>query len=397
MDIRELQRLDQLARDGVQKYPMKRRAFQALQQDAGRHFVGIVGPRGVGKTIILKQLAAATPNSFYLAADTLGDEDLFDAARVLVQDYGIRTLLIDEVHFKRDYDEALKKLFDFLDIRVVFTSSVSLSIFESAYDLSRRVRLLTLYPFSFREYVYFMTRDALPQLTLEQIRDKSFDRAVMRYEHMFGDYLRGGVMPFSLEEPDAVAMLRNIVQTIVARDIPSVARLSTDELPAIEKVIAFTAKSSIDGVNFSSLSRNVGITKYKSEQYVELLRRAFVLNPVFPAGTNVTREPKVLMCLPYRLLHSDYETAIGGLREDFFAESIRMAGLSCSYLKSTRGSKTPDFLVGRGEQELIVEVGGKGRGREQFKGIAAKKSLVFSHAGEMRGLRRPLFLAGFLG
>jgi predicted AAA+ superfamily ATPase len=49
----------------------------------------------------------------------------------------------------------LKKVYDFLDVRVMFTSSVALALNQSSYDLSRRTVLRPLNPFSFREYLFF--------------------------------------------------------------------------------------------------------------------------------------------------------------------------------------------------------------------------------------------------
>ena len=102
------------------------------------------------------------------------------------------------------------------------------------------------------------------------------------------------------------------------------------------------------------------------------------------------------MALPYRLLYSDYEQALGGLREDFFVEMLRSLSIDFYYLKSTRGAKTPDYLIPMDGQDIIVEVGGKGKGREQFKGIKAKKKIVFSHSLQTQGIKRPLFLLGMI-
>jgi len=112
-------------------------------------------------------------------------------------------------------------------------------------------------------------------------------------------------MPFSLEEQDIFPLLENIIQKIIRKDIPSVTPLKVNELSDIEKTLKFIGKSSVDGLNYSSISRNVGITKYKAESYIRLLEKAFVLNVVFPAGTNVLKEPKVLMYLPLRLLYQE--------------------------------------------------------------------------------------------
>lgn len=205
-------------------------------------------------------------------------------------------------------------------------------------------------------------------------------------------------MPFALEEPDIMPLLSNVIQKVISFDVPSVTPLRTNELYLMTKCIEFIGRSPVDGINSSSLSRNIGITRYKAREYVDLLEKAFILNIVYPKGANVLIEPKVLMSLPYRLLYSPIGNAIGRLREDFFIEAMRMTGTPVHYLKSTRGAKTPDYLIQRKDKgEIIVEIGGKGKGREQFKGMGKKtKGLILSHSNEIQGIRRPLFLAGFL-
>jgi predicted AAA+ superfamily ATPase len=336
------------------------------------------------------------PRTFYLSVDTLDGEDLFEIAEELGERYRVKCLLLDEVHFQPGYDRCLKKIFDFLKMRVIFTSSVSLSLFDSTVDLSRRATLEYLYPFTYREYLFFRKDLSLPKLTLEDIIRKRWTDGHIRTEYLFDPYLQGGLMPFSLEEPEPLPILKNILEKIIHKDIPSVARLRVDELPGLKKMVQFVGRSPGEGINFSSLSRNIGITKYKAEQYVNLLAKTFVLNPVYPTGTNVLREPKVLMYLPFRLLYREYDKAIGYLREDFFAEMMRMKGLEFDYLKSKRGRKTPDFLVRSQDGDIVVEVGGRGKGREQFKGIKVEKQLILSHPTQIEGIKRPLFLLGFI-
>ena len=50
---------------------------------------------------MLKQIAIETENSFYLSVDTLGENDLFEIAKILTQRYGVKLLLLDEVHFQK--------------------------------------------------------------------------------------------------------------------------------------------------------------------------------------------------------------------------------------------------------------------------------------------------------
>jgi len=408
MNINNLIELDELARKDGRKYKKQRLLYKTIQAEKGKHFNGIIGPRGAGKTILLKQIAQNNDKSFYISLDTLDNQNLFDIAKHLRDYLKVKTLLLDEIHFQKNYAGELKKIYDFLDIKIIFTSSVALALTQSAFDLSRRVKLIPLPVFSFREYIYFKTDNLLPVLTLENIIRKDWHGDHLRWGYLFKEYLCGGLLPFSLEEPNPLPLFSNILEKILERDIPSITSIFVEEIALIRKMFKFIAKSSVDGINYSSIARNIGITKYKAQSYLELLADALVLHIIFPKGANVLREPKVLLSPPYRLLHSEYEYSIGGLREDFFAEMLTSAKIDFHYLKSTRGKKTPDFLVKDENGDIVLEIGGKGKGRSQFKGIKTDRKLIFYHHNEeahtnddslknaIDKIRRPLFLLGFL-
>ena len=396
MNISEILELNEKAKDEGKKFPRTRYLFSEIKSELGKHFIGIVGPRGVGKTVLLKQLATSQPDSFYVSVDTIEGLNLYQLSGILADQYKIKTLLLDEIHFCKTYAKDLKKIYDFINIRIVFTSSVSLSLFESAYDLSRRILLRFLYPFSFREYLFFLKDVEISALTIKDIMDDRWTSDHMRFSHLFDDYLQGRLFPFSLEEPDFLTILQNICSKVIRKDIPMVANLQFGDIEKIEKTLAFIGSSEVDGINFSSISRNLGITKYKAELFVKLLAQAFILNPIYPKGTNVLKEPKVLMFLPFRLLYKDWSQCIGAIREDFFAEMLTMKGYRFHYLKTKRGAKTPDFLVEYGNERIVIEIGGKGKGREQFKGIKVEKKLILSHVSEGGSDKKPLSLLGFI-
>ncbi|MEK6557182.1 MAG: hypothetical protein AABZ14_02660 [Candidatus Margulisiibacteriota bacterium] len=53
------------------------------------------------------------------------------------------------------------------------------------------------------------------------------------------------------------------------------------------------------------------------------------------------------------------------------------------------------YFQTEGASDYVIEIGGKGKGREQFKGIALSKSIILSHSDDTQGIKRPLVLAGY--
>ncbi|MBI5036995.1 ATP-binding protein [Candidatus Micrarchaeota archaeon] len=396
--LSELLELSSRAKEEGTAYAKKRFMYPQVSRHLGeRVFLALVGPRGVGKTIMLKQLHSEADASFYLSLDTEKlEKGLFETAKEL-SDKGVKTLLIDEAHHYPGVDRELKKMHDFLPLGVVLTSSSALSLHESAFDLSRRVRLIHTPPFSFREFVFFEKSENLPPLPFAALlsRDESrkYYGRVIHAERLFDSYLQGRNYAFTIGKTDFIPLFRNILETIINNDLLLAGRASPEEALEMKKMLEFIGKSPAEGISYSAVARNLGITKYKSEKYAALLEDAFVLKRVFAKGSNVNKEPKILLSLPYRLLYKAYDDCVGALREDFFVEAVNGAGYDVNYLKSKRGEKTPDYVCG----SAVFEIGGAGKTPAQFKGFAAKEKIILTHPGALDKLKRPLFFAGMLG
>ena len=81
-----------------------------------------------------------------------------------------------------------------------------------------------------------------------------------------------------------------------------------------------------------------------------------------------------------------------------FALAMAQHGRSFGYVKTTRGSKTPDFVLENDGGTVVLEVGGKGKVRSQFKGLEYDRKIVLSHGEDSRpeaGWRVPLHCLGF--
>ena len=400
MDANHFLDRDALAVRHAGRYPRTRLLFQELQRTPGRPFVALIGPRGTGKTVMLRQLRARTKDALYVSADTLDRGDrLVDLVRLFLDRYRVQAFFVDEISYLRDCAAELKEIYDFLPVRIWFTSSVAVSLYGSAADLSRRVRIMELLPFAFREFLEFASGETLPPLPLVAAFGDEIPAAYLRTSFRFSEYLTGGLYPFMLQAGSALDLFGNIAEKVIHSDLPAHdPNLTGADLANIEQLLKFVGRSPIDGINYTSLARNLAITKYKAAQYVGALERASLLRQAFPAGANVLREPKVFMEPPYRLLYRAYDDCIGALREDFFALAMAQHAMPFRYAKSTRGAKTSDFVVALEGRDHVIEVGGRGKGRSQFKGLTYDRKVVLFDGDDQRhtpGARVPLHCIGF--
>jgi predicted AAA+ superfamily ATPase len=399
--IEELINLDRLSREQAGNYPLKRFLYPHLKYllTGTRQLVGIAGLRGTGKTILLRQLAIDLDQTFYLSADTLpSGTDLFDLSLQLSESFGIKFLMIDEIHALKEWQGQLKKIFDFQGMRIVFTSSSSLELSEGKYDLSRRLTLQHLPLFSFREYLLFSKKTDMPVMTLEEIISdhKKLYQKVYSFEPDFRTYSGTGALPACLDSPLS-SIIVSTVDKVIQKDMLTVGKLSQEDMHSIRAVLLFLARAGIEGCSYSSISRNTGITKYKARQYTGMMEAASLLRIVLPYGANVLPEPKIMLVPTLRsnlAQGSDEDRLIGAIREEFFIHHISGANLTVNYLKSLRGQKLPDYVLFFQNRKLIIEIGGAGKSVSQFKGIDTKEKLVLTQPGSKSGV--PLILFGFL-
>jgi len=393
----EILELNSNAKEEGKNYSKKRFAYNQIKRHLEeRIFIALIGPRGVGKTIILKQILSETDSSFYISLDTQRLENsIFETAKEL-SEKGIKLLLLDEVHTYPNFEKDLKKTHDFLGINIIFTSSSAISLQESSYDLSRRVRIIKIPPFSLRELALFENNEEIKAIKLEEIENvktaKEIYGKTIHLEKLFERYLQGKNYPFTLGKTDFLPLFSSILDTIIQKDLLLTGRATPEETIEIEKMLKFIGTSRAEDINHTSLAKNLGITKYKIEKYCKLLEKAFVLKQIYPRGTNVLKEPKILLSLPYRLLYKKYEDCIGALREDFFTDELANQGIEFFYLKSKRGEKVPDYLV----NETVFEIGGASKGTSQFKGITAENKIILTQPGQLTNEKRPLYLIGLI-
>ena len=392
-----MEELSARAREEGKRYSEKRFVYsQIAKYSQERVFLALIGPRGAGKSVLLRQLHQDSPESFYISLDSQRPSSLFGIAKELAS-RNTHLLLLDEIHAFPDYGIELKKIYDFLpDLRVVFTSSSAISMHDATYDLSRRVRPLPVRPFSFREFLFFERSQKIPLLTWNDLLDanrcRTYYGKVLEAESLLKLYLTGRNYPFTIGQSDPLRLFEGMQKTVMEKDLVLTSKLTLAESYEANKMMAFIGRSPAEDISYTNIAKNIGISPHKVQKYVGLLEKAGLLNVVLPKGTNLSKEPKILMTPPYRLLYKPYEDCIGALREDFFVDAALRLKTELGYLKGVRGDKTPDYVL----NGVVCEIGGRNKGRRQFKGFAAKRKIIFTQPGTLDDIRRPLFFAGMM-
>ncbi len=389
---------NETAKKQAEGFPRKRFGFAEIFSP-GKAFVGITGLRGVGKSTLLKQRLGQSKESFYVSLDRHAPGiDLLGLADALNKRYGVRELLLDEINYCANWQQGLKSIYDLLGIRVFFTSSVAIEVAKAKADLSRRTVLKNMHPFSFREFLSFSRNENLEKMGIGDIDDTEKMRMVGRFDFLFGEYVSGSLVPAFLEEKNP-AIFANILDRIIERDLVVSLQFDGRDVMNTKTMLDYIAMAGIDDVSYSSISRNVGITKYKAMEYVDALEKAFVLNPVKPFGSNILKEPKILLAPPFRaalLKGKNAPEITGAQREEFFVEAMRMNGIGLHYLKGRRGEKKPDYLATINGEKYVFEIGGPNKSFEQLKASKAKRTYVLSQPANVTATHRPLIFAGFI-
>ena len=368
-------------KDLGKQYTFKRFLFKELIEDADASYItGISGLRGAGKTVLLLQLLNKLKDSVYISLDTLEPGlNLFELVQIFVEEYKIKFLLLDEVHYLKNWSKALKMIYDILQVKVYFTSSVSLNILSSREDLARRVVVRKLPVLSYREYLRLFENITIPVIDLleflddvksqEFLEQKLTGITYLELESLFSKYLKTPLPLFV--KKSTVQTVENILEKIITHDLLSIHKLSLEDRVHIYETLKFLANMESPDISVSELAKNLGVTRYKMKVYLDLLERAFVVHTIMPYGKNVLQEPKVLLNLPFRyyLTTLPEDKYMGSFKEDFFVTMLKAAGAKLFYLKNKKGRKTPDYLVELSGKKYIIEIGRRTKGFRQFKGI----------------------------
>ena len=359
--------------------------------DWSLRMIGLVGPRGVGKsTLVMQHIKRSGQKALYTSADRcyFARHTLTQVASDWVKEGGTH-LYIDEIHKYPNWSTELKEIYDgHPSLHIVFTGSSVLDLLRGQADLSRRAVIYTMQGLSFREYLEMFHGIRLPVCTLADLLGHHIADALLPHPlPYFRQYLREGYYPFS-QEGAYYSRLDQIVTQTLESDIPQYASMSVATGRKLRRLMGIVAQSAPFKPDYSGIANVIGTSRNVLPDYLLYMERAGMIGQLRDETgglRSLGKVEKVYLDNPNLIyaLGAD-QSNVGNVRETFFYNQAREV---CDIV----ASKVSDFVIG----EYTFEVGGRGRGAAQLSGLpnayVVKDDIEYGH-----GTTIPLWTFGLL-
>lgn len=337
------------------------------QIDWDNRLIGLVGPRGVGKTTLMLQHAKEQlprHSTLFVTA-----EDMYFVINNIVEfaaDFvkkGGRYLIIDEIHKMEDWARYLKLIHDYQPkLNVIFTGSSILDITKGTHDLSRRAIMYSMQGLSFREFLSLFHGINVQVYSLKQILNHEVKIPTdVQILELFKDYLQKGYYPFS-KENQYKTRLKQVINNTLEVDIPQYAKMNVATGRKIKQLLGIIARSVPFKPNMSTLSTVLDTSRNSIADYFIYLEEAGMITLLHDSTSGVRALGKVNKvyldntALVYNL--AEEEVNIGNIRETFFYNQMRLNHEVVS-------SDVADFTIGK----YTFEIGGKNKKQKQIESV----------------------------
>lgn len=309
--------------------------------------VGLLGPRQVGKTTLVKNLKLDREN-IYLDLEKASDRAKLIDAELFLKSHEDKTVILDEIQLMPELFAELRSLIDERREagRFILLGSASPDLIRNSADsLAGRIGYLELTPF-------FLTE-------IEETEQEKL-------------WIRGGFPLSFLAKTDRESQIwrQNFIKTYLERDLAQIG-LSTDSR-LVERFWMMLANAQGGIWNGESFARALGITRPTVNNYLKYLEGSFMVRTLQPFSQNIkkrlVKSPKVFI-RDSGLLHSltgvDSMSAlqnlllVGASWEGFVIEQIidTFGNLYEYYFYRThQGAECDLLLVKNGKVKFAIEI-----------------------------------------
>lgn len=291
---------------------MKRRAYferfeQLVAQTDVRRAVVLMGPRRVGKTVLLHHLIQHLLDGERYDPQDIGyvslDQPLYtrmsieEVAQELREASGgahkPRMLFIDEIQYLADWERHLKAFVDaHPEVRCVASGSAAAALrLKSVESGAGRFTDFLLPPLTFYEYLDLKDQSHLVMYADGGIVEIA-DENIAELNRHFVDYINFGGYPEAALSRTVQSDIgryigTDIVEKVLLCDLPSLYGIQdVQELNALFTTLAFNTAGEL---SLEGLSHDSGVTKPTLKRYLEYLEAAFLIKVVHRIDHNARR------------------------------------------------------------------------------------------------------------
>jgi len=340
------------------------------------------GFRGVGKTTALLQvIGSSTENCFYFSADwpQVRRKSLYDFTVDVLKE-GFNYIFIDEIHTYPSWEVEIKAIVDQFPDTKIFASGSAPVVFTG----DRREKIYDLSPLDFSEFLYLKYKeDISPILAGDPDEWMDEGRSIAstasfhpRIEGWFKEYYHIGGFPVCIEYSfdDTLEAIFSAIKISLEKDAVSFLKISSPKILAMEKLLYFIATSPPGEMSITSMCKNLGVSKDSIYEIISALENMKIIRQLKPHGGGsklVRGESKLLFA------HPNFRTAIckklgipadiGSIREELALFGLAKRGYHIFTLKGLK--KSPDYMIKKGNTEMVIEIGGESKNRKQLEGF----------------------------
>lgn len=404
---------------------LKNHSKNFLSKGLEPRFISLVGLRGVGKTTLLWQTAHFIQTNhqtetYFFNVNTLKilgvslhhALEVFQAEIIKKRFNEISTpivLLFDEVHDDENWSRTLKVLYDEARSAFILCTGSSALLFNTTADLSRRMHILKVFPFSFsellvaknafdpnlsipiphqnlgiglREALFFSENEVVAINKLKELGDPIkllLHQNSVQVNQLVEQYIAFLNFPnllFFNDEMVITNAILDLFKRIVQEDIP-ILMPSLSDFSKIERLILRLAGS--DEINPDKLAGIIGVKKSELLDFIEILAKAELLNVLIPYGgldTKIVKNKKAFFMSPS--LRRAMLTTLYGQNLPVHFQSKLLEDLVVMILKrvlpdgvlsyTTGGTlSNPDFVIETRDLPILLEIGTQKVSLKQLK------------------------------
>lgn len=267
-----------------------------------RRAIILMGPRRVGKTVILHQtinqlLNEGTPGKsiLFLSMETpiYTDTPLETFVRRFQERFGHPadrqlTIFFDEIQYLRDWEIHLKSLVDsFPHIRFVVSGSAAAALrLKSRESGAGRFTEFLLPPLTFAEYLAFIGRE---DELIQNEGAATFPKDINELNREFINYLNYGGYPEAVinkaVRDESNRFIKNdIIDKVLMRDLPQLYGIR--DIQELNRLFTTLAYNTGNEVTLDELSQSSGVSKTTLSRYLEYLEAAFLIRRVHRIDQN---------------------------------------------------------------------------------------------------------------